>query len=251
MTTTITGSGAGSWCDDGSTSAARAPWTVMILPMLEQDNLYSQFRFETAFPTDSHMDATADPINVAASQQSLAAFQCPSNPGGGSGSLNNDYYGVMGGGSTPTGPNHCSTMSGLRVFYSNGMLYLGSATRFGDIVDGTTNVLMVGETRYHQTPTGRADGFHRRWASGTKTDSWGLPGNLAAAQEAINSYSGNGARNDTYNWMSRIFGSHHTGGAHFLMADASVHFLSESMDLAIYRSLGARNDGLPVGGFSP
>ena len=34
--------------------------------------------------------------------------------------------------------------------------------------------------------------------------------------------------------------------AQFAMADGSVHFLSESIDMAVYRNLGARNDGNPV-----
>ena len=46
--------------------------------------------------------------------------------------------------------------------------------------------------------------------------------------------------------MELAFGSYHVGGAQFAMADGSVHFLSESIDMAVYRNLGARNDGNPV-----
>ena len=47
--------------------------------------------------------------------------------------------------------------------------------------------------------------------------------------------------------QQRVFGSWHKGGAHFAMADGSVHFLSENMDLKVYRSLGKRADGGPSG----
>jgi hypothetical protein len=35
-----------------------------------------------------------------------------------------------------------------------------------------------------------------------------------------------------------------------MMADGSVHFFSENMDLATYQQLAIRIDGLPVGGFA-
>jgi len=35
------------------------------------------------------------------------------------------------------------------------------------------------------------------------------------------------------------------------MADGSVHFLNESMDINVYRDLAARSDGEPVEGFAP
>ena len=54
----------------------------------------------------------------------------------------------------------------------------------------------------------------------------------------------------TGNVASSTFGSLHPGGCHFAMADGSVHFLSEHIDLAAYRGLGARNDGLPAGGYN-
>jgi len=34
------------------------------------------------------------------------------------------------------------------------------------------------------------------------------------------------------------------------MADASIHFISETIDLSTYRSLGIRDDGYPMGGFT-
>jgi prepilin-type processing-associated H-X9-DG protein len=51
--------------------------------------------------------------------------------------------------------------------------------------------------------------------------------------------------------MDTCFGSMHPGGAHFAMGDASVRFLNENMNLAIYRTLGAINDRHPAGGLPP
>lgn len=46
------------------------------------------------------------------------------------------------------------------------------------------------------------------------------------------------------------FSSFHTGGANYVMADGSVHFVRDTIDLNAYRGLGRRSDGFPVGGFS-
>ncbi|MFI4850256.1 MAG: DUF1559 domain-containing protein, partial [Gimesia chilikensis] len=42
--------------------------------------------------------------------------------------------------------------------------------------------------------------------------------------------------------------SFHEGGAHFLVGDGSVHFLSENIDLQVFQQLGHISDGLPTGG---
>ena len=43
--------------------------------------------------------------------------------------------------------------------------------------------------------------------------------------------------------------SYHPGGVYVLMADSSVHFISETIDLTLYRSLGTINGSEPIGKF--
>ena len=43
--------------------------------------------------------------------------------------------------------------------------------------------------------------------------------------------------------------SDHAGGAQFLLADGSVHFVSESIDAELPDNLAARNDGEILGAF--
>ena len=52
------------------------------------------------------------------------------------------------------------------------------------------------------------------------------------------------------NWnFSWGFRSRHTGGAHFLMGDGTVRFLSEAVDYNTYQNLGQRNDSQELGVF--
>ena len=48
---------------------------------------------------------------------------------------------------------------------------------------------------------------------------------------------------------SQGFKSRHVGGAHFVLGDGSVRFLSENIDYATYQKLGDRRDGQVVGEF--
>ena len=43
------------------------------------------------------------------------------------------------------------------------------------------------------------------------------------------------------------FRSTHTGGVQFLFCDGSVNFLSQNIDMAVYKALGSRNGGDIVG----
>lgn len=44
-------------------------------------------------------------------------------------------------------------------------------------------------------------------------------------------------------WNDASFGSMHTGGAQFVRCDGSVHFVSETIDMAIYRAAASRDGG--------
>ena len=45
------------------------------------------------------------------------------------------------------------------------------------------------------------------------------------------------------------FNSYHTGGAHFLMGDGTVRFITENVDERTYVNLSRRSDGNTLGGF--
>jgi hypothetical protein len=93
------------------------------------------------------------------------------------------------------------------------MFHNNSRVRIGDVTDGTSNVFMIGETRYLSLANGYPTGA-LTWASALYPDNNAqLAVVLAGAVEPINSVDLNPARDNTGNYQSRLFGSHHTGGA--------------------------------------
>ena len=189
-----------------------------------------------------------------------AKYQCPSDPNSQSSRNNTNYFGIQGGGVTSS--RQCQSSDVGRAFWTNGILFLNSSTRLGDITDGTTSTFMVGETRYQLLSGGRTDAHWLGWASAYRGGGSSVTCTTAATTEIpINGCNCHGNSHDTTFGSSgtippqgqglsmRAFGSFHQGGCHFLLADASTQFVSENIDINVYMQLGIRNDGLPIGGF--
>ena len=241
------------WCNSGDATQG-APWTVMILPYVDESPLYNQFNFNDRLTASFTSQTSTSSENNALWFMSNAKFQCPSDPASRPGVNNTNYLGVQGGG--PSGLVNCSG-GNSNEFYDNGVLYANSNTRMRDLIDGSSNTLMLGESKYMVTKDGTTSTFYLGWSSSIRLGSGSTmphPVTMAAAREQINSRTVTGGRqpssgNDSRTSYSRLFGSFHEGGCHMLLADGSTHFFSENMDLATYQQLGIRNDSLPVGGF--
>jgi len=236
----------------------QAPWTVLILPFLEENNLYNRFDFSRRFTGSSNI--VGEQPNATLFYQPMNKYQCPSDPESQSHLNNGNYLGVQGGGPpasnppVPGGPL-CHTQGGTRVFFRSGIIYANSRVRMGDISDGTTNTFLIGESRYMPTPSMRGGSVmgpnpaHAGWASGLKADNvFAVALTFSAAVLQINAQKEcRPGIADCFNFVSRLFGSQHTGGCHFGMADGSVHFVSQTIDINLYRQTANRADGLPIG----
>lgn len=227
---------------------AGSPWTVLILPFVEQSQLYELFDLNAPFfgiltAPNGQMSPENDMVGLGLTTDvtqegrlpPMAAYQCPSDEGLSDDDDKLSYFGVQGGGPTEACRN--SIGGGERLFYLNGMLFHNSSMKDRDCKDGTSNVLIVGESRYMP--------LDFTWATSAKLDLACFPATLAGARDAINEFAVTGLVSTSG------FSSAHDGGAHFTMTDGSVHFLSDSIDLDVYQTLAIRADALPLEGFQP
>lgn len=138
------------------------------------------------------------------------------------------------------------------IHWTNGFMHVNSSKGIRDASDGTSNSIMVGETIYQNMQINRGWGCSHR----TRNNDNNGPGNLTGTYRAINSgkalyaaFSDKTSDQNIHNHlMNTCYGSQHVGGAQFAYGDGHVVFLSQNINLAIYRTLGATNDGLPIGG---
>jgi len=231
----------------GTTDGGRNPWSVAILPQLEQQTRYDLFDIEGTWAARHNEQQTADNWIQQFEVPGPAFYKCPSNPYGTSDDVRTDYFASQGGGSTPT----CMSGGGTRSVFTNGIFFNNSEIRFSDIQDGTSHVFLVGESRYCLLE-GLQDSVgspRPSWASPFRmVGVWSNPYGVCGAQETINSFDADPTKNWTSDEATRTFGSFHPGGCHFAMADGSVHFVSENIDITTFQGLGARDDEQPLGG---
>ncbi|MCA9088730.1 MAG: DUF1559 domain-containing protein [Planctomycetaceae bacterium] len=226
-----------------------APWTVMILPFVDQAPRYNSFN------TSSGQYFGLYPIQtLSESPRQLlrnSVFECPSDSNASEENATCNYMGISGGCSSTSDTGCCAT-STSRYQSSNGILYNNSATRMRDIKDGTTNTFLVGESKY-LILRGANPGYYATWASGYYEGGAGDVNTqtVAVCVNPINSSTLNPAATGgfTHEIHPATLGSEHTGGAHHTMADGSTQFISENIDLGVYRALGRKADSLPIGGF--
>lgn len=246
-----------------TSSTRRAPWTVLILPYLEQSAVYEEFDFSQSFVGTFGDSAFA--ANTTAANRPMPVYHCPSYPA--PDALHTNYFGVMGGGQASASWAHGSSHG--RAMWNNGMLFMNSKMNMRDCTDGTSNTLIVGETRYQLGPGGRSDSHRFGWASTMRGTADNVSGTLAAVTDlSINPWDGDGNKGDTafgpstagtrgtvngnnasHSLQSRAFGSMHTGGAQFVFVDGSVHFLSDNLNQTTLQNLAIRNDGQVLGEF--
>lgn len=234
-------------------------WIMMILPYLDQAPLYNSI--DTTRPLWGQMQNGRQIASTI-----LPAMLCPSDGGYGRGNLHEigwtNYAGTEG--------YDWHKRVGHRL---NGLFEIHTPLGVRDVKDGTSNTIAVGEV----TALGHAGGPIRTSGTGTLRrgnsgvfrslllathsngdvnvgpllDPEGTPrgGNPATAtwwRAAPHAFQATylAAWGPNAEWPGS--GSVHTGGAHYLLADGAVRFISENIDTGTWPNVDAASGGVPL-----
>jgi prepilin-type N-terminal cleavage/methylation domain-containing protein/prepilin-type processing-associated H-X9-DG protein len=249
-------------------------WNALLLPFIEQGNLHGRLGIN-----NYSLRATIANLNPQISnsearvllQTPIASFQCPSDTGENQIHQQRHWGGGSGGGIAGWGnwrparanyvANRGTRDQPQRVQDTHGMFMENSAKSIGEVTDGTSNTIQIGE---RDTLYGRG----ATWI-GVRNPRGALARGIyyvtANVRPPLNS------TNPPFGWNSSAnravqagFSSLHTGGANFSYVDGSVHFISQNVEwrqdvigncrvydaavcepvYGVYQRLGRRNDGL-------
>jgi prepilin-type N-terminal cleavage/methylation domain-containing protein/prepilin-type processing-associated H-X9-DG protein len=238
-------------------------WSALaqITPYIEQGNLYNSL--DLTIPLYSDPAGNVFAVNRPGVAQRLALFLCPSDlsqPGDPAFGPTN-YVGCLGSGAN----------GGSRTV-ADGVLYNNSTTRLADLTDGTSNTALMSEQILGPGGPGVTDptqvDVRLHYASlrvrqpvtdGLCAVATNWPGDRGSrwadgeVQYGLydHHYPPNPPQWDCvaieFSWKAAR--SRHTGGVNLLLADGSVHFVSNAVNPATWQGLGSRNGGEVLGDF--
>lgn len=228
-------------------------WMTGILPYVEQQNLFNKINFKVS---------ATNAANVPIFQTKISAYLCPSDaftpPNGqlperrdlmtsgavtsykacaGSNWNYGDHVGISSSKGLNSGnPNGLEWGNGL--ICSNRFAPHTPQLRFASVTDGLSNTFAVGE----------AVPYWCRWTwwggPNASTATCGIPLNYRKGLATVDLHAQWSDWSRTYSFFSL-----HPGGGNFAMVDGSVHFISDTINIALYRGLatvsGAETAQLP------
>lgn len=190
-------------------------WLVQILPYIEMRTVYDMF--------DQQAGAYA-PVNAPIRAVHVSLLMCPSFPG--SEKNENDtiafgtYAGCHDGSETPINDDN------------NGMLFLNSNLRYSDILDGSSQTMLMSEMFPLESSLG--------WVSGTRA--------TLRNTSVINKPKWREINNPDFQSPGPLevggFASAHPGIINMALADGSCRPLNEDTDAEVLEQLGNRKDGV-------
>jgi prepilin-type N-terminal cleavage/methylation domain-containing protein len=135
------------------------------------------------------------------------------------------------GGPASANPTDLASYDWPQFTDATGVSYVLTRIRLADILDGTSNTILVGE-KY-------LDSRHYRDGQDLGDDQTAYLGDDAD----IRRWTSAPPRRDDDHTDIQHFGSAHTGGCHFVLCDGSTRLISYSVDAAVFQFLGNRHDG--------
>ena len=237
-------------------------WLIFILPNVEQGPMFDRVDLGTnsgySNTNNNTLFNNKNPINL---------YRCPSSPSpmyapNGNAPMQASYTGIAGavnGIGTPAVTDSRNQGGGHGILSRSGLLWAASEVKFAMVKDGLSNTLLVGEqsddlflTNGTAAPLLRSGGIYG-FTMGTN-QSPPSPGyerqfSCTTIRYPINQREGWPVTPDTANngvgqdcGQNHPLVSAHPGGVNALMADGSVKFLNETIDLTTLARLSIRDD---------
>jgi prepilin-type N-terminal cleavage/methylation domain-containing protein/prepilin-type processing-associated H-X9-DG protein len=229
--------------DGASDTAPGWGWSAMILPQIEQPALFQATNF--GLPVEA-------PQNSTVVRMLILAYLCPSDPTPGAPFPIDDGSSTVLASVAPTsyaacvGDDRADSTTGLNNDgLGNGVMYRNSRVRLADVTDGASQTILVGERAWSITsgiwPGVVTGGVVRRGPANPCPTTGAL---FYPASTLVQAHC-NVLNTDTDpDGGIDDFSSRHPGGALFVFADGSVHFLK-----SVLRNSGRRPDGSTI--YSP
>ncbi len=237
-------------------------WSAMILPEIEQRNLYVQFEFVENGPGNWGSGGG----NEVLVSTFLPTFRCPTMPLPehvpiSSGTPNRVPASYRGNAGSEASSDDTSSIvapwtKSLEHLDQNGIFYACSSIQSRDIRDGTSHTLLLTEASTAPDFVKDSQSMDVWYIGSSQIDRCRCDGGnggtefsefVSTAVAPINARFNAPATNGRL--MELTAGSYHTGGAQVGLCDGSARFLSENIDFSVYVNLSARNDGEVVGEF--
>jgi prepilin-type N-terminal cleavage/methylation domain-containing protein len=252
----------GAYCMPPFGNATTAAWGsscfVFLLPYIEESSLYSRYDLNT----------NGYAIGPGAAQNNpMPALRCVSSPFGpwrtfGSGNWAKSSYVPVRGAATGLIPGVTARSSGTAaggIGSKDGMMFVSSALKFKDCLDGTSKMMIMGEQSDYLIDT---MGQKKEWSSaaffGWTLGAYSGPSDSAGVENYTATtirYAINDKKNSGNGWTSGAGGigdnsgnncplnSAHPGGAQALLLDGSIRFLGDATSLQTLAQLATRDDG--------
>lgn len=254
-------------------------WGILILPYLDQAPLYNLYNcsvpaFDQAALIGYNAAVAAQNVTVVSTK--LPVHGCPSNPGGitvfsaiipkdsvqpGAPPLDLTFNVASGDYSDCSAvfrsyaPLAFATFSGGSDGDKSGTMDMYSRVRVGDITDGTSNTILLFER------TGGAQLYQRQMPATypnaalygrANSGGWANQGEnwiCGSLYDGTHPQQGGPCAVNCSNMDGSGLHSFHTGGAHLLLADGAVRFLSENTSPYIIGSIITKAHGEPIGDY--
>jgi len=227
----------------------RACWWHDILPYIEQDNLYKLIHaYMNSTPKPPYITFAVNNAGGARSEPGrnsvVSVSTCPSDPNGPKNkTVGGNEQGFHGNYVACGGSNFFNPAGDTLGANLNGMFYPQSQTKMTSVSDGTSNTLMIGEIIV-SPDTGAHDlrgRYYNSW-QGNVLFSTLYPPNTTVGDRS--SYCNNRLEAPCQGLSAsnviQSARSGHSGGVNVGMADGSVRFISNNVNLATYNALGTR-----------